>query len=119
MWSKIVVELNTKFPAVKAVRFGDKPLPAPPYCVVKQESDGAGRGTAFRIIAHFKPGQQIFLQDYIRGTVITTLRGYQATNRHGNINKLNYDGQPPVDITTSNDDESISMEALFWMPDGA
>ena len=118
MWSEIVKKLNTSEPRVKAVRFGDGHLPKPPYCVVKQERDTGGRGTAFRIIAHYKPGQQIYLQDYIRDTVGTALNGFTATNRHGNINKLYQDSEAiPVEISVVNDDGTISMERLYWMPD--
>lgn len=118
MWAEIVKKLNTDFPAVQAVRFGDGALPAPPYCVVKQERDAGGRGTAFRIIAHYKPGQQKFLGDYIRATVGTALGGFQVTNAYGNTNKLYSDSQElPVEIDVVNDDGTISMERMYWMPD--
>lgn len=118
MLNAIVNELNTGFPAVKAGAFGDAKLPRVPYVIVKQEQDLAGRGKAYRIIAHFQKGQQTDIEDYIRGTVGGLLNAFSSIDRHGNLNKLYFDsGDVPSDLRISNDDGTISMERVYWMPD--
>ncbi len=113
MLNTIVIKLNTDYPNVKAVRFGDR-RPRPPYCVVKRETGTAGQN--FRIIAHFLPGQQVFLDTYIRSTVGTILDYKVLTSIDGNVNKIT----PidfPAEVTTSNDDGTISCERTYSMPD--
>lgn len=118
MIAEIVEALNSAYPSVTAVAFGAAELPRAPYVVVKPESDIAERGRGYRIIAHFLPGQQLFLEDYIRGSVGAVLDNFSATNRHGNLNQLYYDaGAVPAEIITGNDDGTISMERVYWMPD--
>lgn len=117
MLFEIVKQLNVSFPAVPAIKYGDTAPGNPPYAVVKQEADLAGRGTAFRIIAHFAPGQQIFLNNYIRGTVAAALDDFSATNSNGNYNTLERDYQITPELTVDNDDGTISMERVYYMPD--
>ena len=118
MLNVIVNKLDADFPAVKAGAFGDEKLPRVPYVIVKQEQDLAGRGKAYRIVAHFSKGQQTDLEDYIRGTVGASLDNFTATDRHGNKQKLYSDSDDvPSDLRISNDDGTISMERVYWMPD--
>jgi hypothetical protein len=116
MIAAIVTRLNTVFPSVKAVKFGDPELPTPPYAVVKKERDIAGRGFAYRIIGHFQPGQQIFLDDYMINTVSDALRGWEGTDRHGNTHTLYEDNDDFNDLLIDNKDGTISMEKVFYSP---
>lgn len=103
---------------VNVVGFGVGALPAPPYVVVKQEADPGGRGTAFRIITHFQPGQQIALRGYVRATLAEALDNFGATDSDNNYNVLQSDrGNVPGEIVAVNDDETISLERVYWIPD--
>lgn len=113
MQTKIVEKLKT-LSITNVVPFGVKSLPSAPYTVVKQEKDTAGRGIVFRIIAHFLPGQNIFLQDYLLGEVLPALNKFSAIDRNGNTNHLKSDDWN--DIVINNDDGTISMEITFIMP---
>lgn len=116
MITKIVEQLKTG--TIKNVVAYGSNLPTAPYVVVKQENEPLGRGTQFRIIAHFLKGQQIYLEDYIKKEVSELLTDFQATTRNNNLNELWQDefGQMP-ELTVSNDDDTISMERVYWMPD--
>jgi len=112
--SKIVEQLKTG--RVKnVVPFGSKNLPEPPYIVVKPESDPLGRGRAYRIIVHMSPGQNIFLEDYVRNDISVLLDDFAATTRNGNYNKI-YTEQEYDDIIIQNDDKTISMGRIFLLP---
>ncbi len=112
MITKIIEKLKTG--SIKnVVPYGTIPLPAPPYVVVRPEADGLGRGKIFRIFAHFLPGQNIFLEDYIQKDLTNLLRYFTATTRHGNSNKL-FTEQDYSDIIV-NDDGTISKERRFLM----
>lgn len=116
MITKIVERLKTGT-VTNVVAFGSN-LPQAPYVVVKQESDPLGRGTAFRVIAHFLPGQQTFLEDYIRNDLGNLLTDFSSLSRHGNLNSLYEDEFLDLpQITANNDDGTISMERIFYMPD--
>lgn len=103
---------------VTAQTFGASELPAPPYVVVKQEADAGGAGTAFRIIGHFQPGQQAALRSYMRTTIGQALDDFKATSDSGVYNRLRSD---PLSlfgpIRTDNDDNTISLERLYYMGD--
>ena len=100
---------------VTAVEFGAAELPAPPYVVVKQER--AINGTGFRIIAHFQPGQQKALRQFVRGSLGDALDGFAATNDNGNYNVLQSDWDSVPDTLILNDDNTISLERLYYMGD--
>ncbi len=103
---------------VNAVEFGGSELPSPPYVVVKQERDAGGAGTAFRIITHFKPGQQKALRSYVRKTLGEALDNFSATSDSGNYNELSQDWDSfPGPINNMNDDKTISLERLYYMGD--
>jgi len=115
MDTKIVARLKTG--SIKnVVAFGEFPQrPEPPYVVVKKERDVGGRGWAFRIIGHMRPGQNIFLEDYMQGELSTLLDDFFTTTRHGNHNILLSENEISG-IIANNDDGTISMERLFLMP---
>ena len=113
MITKIVEKLKTG--TVKNVIPFGWSLPAAPYVVVKMERDSLGRGIAYRIIAHFKPGQNIFLEDYVMNELMTLLDGYAAITRHGTYQELESTGEWGA-LVTDNDDSTISMERVFLVP---
>lgn len=115
MLSNIVAKLKTGT-YKNVIAFGDT-KPSPPYVVVK-DSDFIGAGKkAFIIIPHMLTGQRQFLEDYINVEVPTLLKDFSAISRYGNLQFLYQDliQTPPV-LITNNDDGSISMERVFWMP---
>jgi hypothetical protein len=116
--TKIIEALNTGFPQVPAISFGDEIPPTAPYVVVKQEPDTLGRGTAYRVIAHYRPGQQTFLEDYIKITVTNILKGFTAVDRNGNNHRLEVadNRQLPGPIEIENDDNTISLEKVYLQP---
>ncbi|MCK4831003.1 hypothetical protein KA005_85625 [bacterium] len=119
MITKIIDRITTYAASVSkpvtVVEFGEATLPAPPYVVVKQEPDI--RGTAFRVITHFQPGQQTALRGFVRGTIGNALDDFKATDADGNYNVLNADEGLPSQIVATNDDNTISSERLYWMAD--
>ena len=114
MIDKIVAQLKTG--SIKnVVPYGSPQLPNPPYIVVRPEADSIGRGTVYRIIIHMLPGQQIFLEDYLRKDISDLLDEFGATTRHGNYNELMTTDEYN-DIIISNDDGTISMERSYLLP---
>jgi hypothetical protein len=103
---------------VVAKEYGDKDPPAPPYVVVKQEQDIGLAGTAFRIITHMRPGQQKALRQFNRTVIGQALDDFKATSESGSYNRLKSD---PLSvggiIITSNSDQTISLERLYFMGD--
>jgi hypothetical protein len=112
MITAVVAKLKTGS-VTNVVPLGVSQLPSPPYVVVKPEQTTAGR--RFRIIGHFLPGQQTFLEDYIRNEVPALLDGAVLTSRHGNENRLEL-LEEYGDLTVGNDDKTISMERCFLLP---
>lgn len=119
MITKIVAKLKTGTVKRVVIYGGEtdisgklKGLPDPPYDVVKPEP--AFNGRLFRVIAHFKRGQQLQLEDHMR-EIGVMLSNFQATSRHGCTNRL---GRAEItsDIVDTNSDDTISMEAAFLMP---
>lgn len=112
MIDKIVSYLQTEYPSISWVRFGDGNLPTQPYGVIKGEKQINGRGV--RIIIHRNAGFVNELEDDLR-YVIELLSEMGFTTRNGNYNQLgrliDY-----TDVTPLSDDGTISMEALFLMP---
>jgi hypothetical protein len=114
MITRIVAKLKTG--TIKnVVPFGSANTPAPPYIVVRPEADGLGRGRIYRIFVHMKPGQQTFLEDYLFNNIPTLLSNFSTDDRHGNHNKVLPEYEY-TDITTNNDDGTISMEMRFLVP---
>lgn len=112
MIDKIVSYLQTEYPDVAWVKYGDNDIPSQPYGVVKGEKQVGGRGV--RIILHRNKGSSIALEDDLRNVInIVSNKGF--TSRNGNYNQL---GRliSFTDVTAVSDDGTISMEALFLMP---
>jgi hypothetical protein len=116
MLSKIENQLKTG--SVKNVTyFGSGLQFQPPYVVIKQENDSVGRGTLFRIIAHFQALQINWLDDYLEVEVMNLLNNWKTITSKGNYNQLIVDGY--VDIVVTSDDLTISKEMVFLMPNMA
>lgn len=114
MITKIVEQLKTG--SIKAVvPYGTKDLPDPPYVVVKPVKDPLNRGRLYRIIPHFLPGQNIFLEDYLFNELSDLLEGFATESRHGNYNSLLTENDY-TDIVDSNNDKTINMERMFLVP---
>ena len=114
MIDKIVTQLKTG--TIKnVVPFGGSKLPAPPYIVVKPETDPLNRGIVYFINVHMQPGQQIFLEDYVNEDISDLLDDFGSTTRHGNYNKLMTEEEFSV-IIMDNDDGTISMGRRFLLP---
>lgn len=116
MISSIVAKLKTGT-YKNVVPYGYGSLPAAPYIVVKQEQDILSRGTAFRIIAHFLPGQLIAMEKYIRNELSNLLSGFSGTTTAGNDFTLQDDYNVFPETIISNDDKTIAMERVFYTPD--
>ena len=115
MITDIVKRLKTG--SIKNVfRLGQtKKMPEPPYVIVKMEVDPIGRGRACRVIGHMLPGQDLFLEDYMRNEVSILLDDYWGTSRHSNRNML-LNENDMSGIIPESDDGTISMERVFLMP---
>ena len=114
-----MIDINTVcYDAVKAgsiknvVFFSDSTNPRldAPYVVVKPEA-GDGR-VNFRIFAHFKPGSQDALDQYIRYELSQLMRAPKTLT--GN-KRFRSDGQW-TDTVTTNDDGTISASRVFYVP---
>lgn len=114
MTTKIVERLKTGI-VKNVVPFGVEHLPEPPYTVVKPEKDPLDRGTLYRIIAHYLPGQNEFLKRYIMKDVFDLLDNFMAEMDTGNYNRLLTENDY-TDIIIDNDDKTISMERVFLLP---
>jgi hypothetical protein len=112
MITKIVERLKTGT-YKNVVQFGVEKLPSAPYVVVKYEREALG--ALYRVIAHFKPGQNTFLEDYVTDELMTLLDEYESTTRHGNFQKV-YATDEMSGIITDNDDGTIAMERVFLAP---
>jgi hypothetical protein len=114
MITKIVAQLKTG--SIKKVIPYGKPIPTPPYIVVKEFTHPMGNG--YFIIVHFNQGQQILLDDYIKKDIPTLLNNFKATTRNGNLQELQSDIFEPIpELQVQNDDDTISKERVYWMPD--
>jgi len=113
MLGKIIEQIKTGTIS-NVIPYGFK-RPAPPYVVVKPESDSLGRGRVFVVHAHFSQTGQSFLEDYIFTEIINLLDDFEAESRHGNYNALEV-LEDYQDIIVNNDDDTISMAQKFLMP---
>jgi hypothetical protein len=116
MIKPIVDRLKTG--TIKAVVPYGSSKPSAPYIVVKEEKDAIGRGAAYRIFVHMNSAAILDLRKYVRKDLSDLLDGFQLVDPDGNTNYLSFD---PFDfapgLTVTNDDNTISMERVFYMPD--
>jgi len=97
------------------VQFGTSKLPAAPYVVVRPERETLGRGRMLVVIAHFEADQQKWLEDYVFNKLPDLLSDYQGVTAEG-VHFRVFMTQEWTDITTGNDDGTISMERSFLIP---
>lgn len=114
MITKIVEQIKTGA-VTNAIAFGEAKLPSAPYVVVKVEQDIAGNGWTYRVIAHFKAGQQKFLNSYVVNDLMVLLHKFGATTLAGNYQMLYATGEMSG-IIADNDDATIAMERVFLAP---
>ena len=112
MIDAIVARLNTGTIS-SVVRFGVSTLPSPPYVCVKPEIHPGGRGV--RVIAHTGIDEANILDDYIFNEVSTLLKDYEFTDSNGNSLVVK-DADEYTEVMADNDDNTISMERLFYVP---
>lgn len=114
MITKIIEQLKTG--TIKNVVPFGSPVPSTPYIVVKEFTHPMGTG--FFVTTHMDQGQQIFLDDYVKKDIPELLNDFKATTRNGNLQQLHQDIFSPIpELQIHNDDDSISKERVFWMPD--
>jgi len=109
-----VVERLQTGDVTNVVQYGTERLPRPPYVVVRPERDPF-RGRALRIIAHYLPDQQRFLEDYVFNKLPDLLSGYEGDTDEGVHFKVEATDEY-TDIIAGNDDGTISMERVFLLP---
>ena len=114
MLTKIIAQLKTG-QIKNVVQFGTATVPATPYVVDKPVTDPLGRGRLMQIFAHFAPGSNLFLEDYIVDDLPTLLKEFQSSTRHGNTQQVQ-DLYEYEEIGTENDDKSISMKRTYLVP---
>lgn len=94
------------------VLFGE-PLPSSPYVCLKPETHPCGR--QIRVIAHMDLGKNKDLELYIFDELPALLSNWSYIDEYGNYVTIK-DAKEYTDIITDNDDSTISMERLFYIP---
>jgi hypothetical protein len=111
MLTEIVTRLQTGSIS-NVVMFGS-PLPSSPYVCVKPEVNDIGR--QLRIIVHYDLGNNDALDLYIFNELPDLLSNWSYTDEYGNYVTVK-DSKEYTDIVADNDDSTISMERLFYIP---
>jgi hypothetical protein len=120
MLTKIIERLQTGSIS-SVIPFGVSQLPSSPYACLKPETYPIGRG--FRIIAHYDLGNTVeennenrkALELYIFNELPDLLSNWSYTDEYGNYVTVK-DAKEYTDIVAGNDDSTISMERLFYIP---
>ncbi len=111
MTEAIVKRIKTgKIKAV--VPFGSTPTSSP-YVVVKTEAGNGVRN--IRVIAHYDQGYRKDLELYIFNDLSNLLRNWKGTDSYGNTFIVKDAGEY-TDVIVTNDDSTISMERVFYVP---
>jgi hypothetical protein len=92
-----------------------------PYVCLKPEIYPSGRG--LRVITHYDLGNTVeennanrcALENYIFNELSMLLKDYEYTDANGNYVEVKDAGEY-TDIVADNDDSTISMERLFYLP---
>lgn len=111
MLTRIIERLQTGS-ITNVVAFGS-PLPSSPYVCVKPETNPIGR--QFRIIGHYDLGNNSALDLYIFNELPELLSNWSYTDEYGNYVTVK-DAKEYTDIVADNDDSTISMERVFYIP---
>jgi hypothetical protein len=83
------------------------------YVCLKTEVNPIGRG--IRVIAHRNIGESKQLELYIFNELPDLLSNWSYTDEYGNYVTVK-DAKEYTDIVADNDDSTISMERLFYIP---
>ena len=113
MFEKIIERLQTgSIPNV--FKFGDASNGGGgQYVCVKSEVNPIGRG--IRVIVHGNIGDSSILELYIFNELPDLLSNWSYTDEYGNYVTVK-DAKEYTDIITENDDSTIAMERLFYIP---
>ena len=120
MIQEIVDRLKTGS-ITKVIKFGNT-LPTPPYVVVKPETYNGNRGV--RVIAHYTKGTDEYkinnvigtpMDDYILTECVNLLSEWEFTDHNG-IKNIVKDAHEITDISAVSDDDTVSMEHMFYVP---
>ena len=115
------VETRLKTGSIKDVVTFCNPLPAPPYVVLKPETFITGRG--IRVIVHYTKGQQMYtkngvnytpLDDYIYNELPSLIKDWSFINNHGETMTVRDTGEI-TDVSAVSDDNTVSMDRLFYI----
>ena len=110
MLTKIIERLETG--SISTIIKQSDPLPSSPYVYIKAETNPIGR--QFRIIAHYDFGHNKELELYIFNELPSLLSNWSYIDEYGNYVTVK-DAKEYTDIV-ENDDLTISMERLFYIP---
>jgi hypothetical protein len=94
------------------VEFGTPPTSSP-YIVVKFERVPGGRNV--RVIVHYEQGYGKDLERYIFKDLSLLLRNWKGMDSCGNTFKVK-ETDEYTDVVVTNDDTTISMERVFYVP---
>ena len=97
------------------VEFGSDVQPGTPYVVLKFEKDPAGRGRTLRVIPHFEPDNQKWLEAYLFDELSDLLVDYDGETEDG-VSFRVLGTQEWTEIFDGNSDGTISMERVFLLP---
>lgn len=121
MIAEIIAQLKTG-DLTNVIPFGQQVPTTTPYVVVKPETHPSGRG--IRVIVHYAVGTTLTKingviktpqDDYIYAELPTLLSDFEFTNNHGETMSVVDTGEI-TDVGVVNDDNTISMERLFYIP---
>lgn len=121
MIAEIIAQLKTG-DLTNVIPFGQKVPTETPYVVVKPEAHPSGRG--IRVIVHYAVGTTLTKingviktpqDDYIYTELPTLLSDFEFINNHGETMSVVDTGEI-TDVGVVNDDNTISMERLFYIP---
>lgn len=96
-----------------AVVFGSDMPKKTPYVVIKPEA--LPIGTGIRIVVHYARNDILPMRDYLFNELSDLLNGFIYTDETGTTNEV-LDAEEYTDIVISNDDNTISMDRLFYVP---
>jgi hypothetical protein len=123
MLTRVIERLQTSqtIGGDSVVAFGASHLASSPYVCLKPEIHPLGRG--LRVIAHYDLGNTTTesnanrkaLELYIFNELPDLLSNWSYTDAYGNY-VIVKDAKEYTDIVADNDDSTISMERLFYIP---
>jgi len=125
MIAEIVNQLKTGTIKTVMPYLASTTMPSPPYIVVKPELYVTGK-KGIRVIVHYLVGTHMYidsstgdyktpLEDYVYNELPSLLRDWSFENNHGETMTV-YDTQDTTEVGPVSDDNTVSMERLFYIP---